>query len=121
MEYNLNRIWTLVALAAFGAALALLIGFPMAAVGVLAGLPVGIINYFVMFTVRRRMAEAGSGQVDAGAMMQRTMLRLLLSATALLLASMLGPEFLIGTLVGVVMEVFSYFGDAMRMFFGRKE
>lgn len=40
---------------------------------------------------------------------------------ALLLASTLGPEFLIGALVGIVLEVLSYFGDAMRMFFGRKE
>lgn len=120
MEYTFNRIWILVALAAFGAALALLLGFPMAAAGVLAGLPVGIINYLMMFTLRRQMAEAGGAQVNAGAMMQRTMMRLLLSATALLLASLLGPEFLIGALVGIVLEVFSYFGDAMRMFFGRK-
>ena len=89
----------------------------MAAAGVLAGLPVGIINYLMMFTVRRQMAEAGGGKVDAGAMVQRTMLRLLLSATALLLASLLGPEFLIGALVGIVTEVFSYFKDAMRYVF----
>lgn len=113
----MNRIWTLAALAAFAAAVALFVGFPMAAAGVLAGLPVAIINYWMMFTVRRQLAEAGGGKVDLGPVVQRSLLRLLLSAAALLLASLLGPEFLIGALVGIVMEVFSYFKDAIRMFF----
>lgn len=103
------------------AALAYFVGFPMAALGVLAGLPVGLINYQMMFAVRQQLASGGDAGQQAGALMQRTMLRLLLSAGALLLASALGPEFLIGALVGIVLEVLSYFGDAMRMFFGRKE
>ena len=41
MEYTLNRIWTLVAMAAVAAAVALVVGFPMTAAGVLAGLPIG--------------------------------------------------------------------------------
>lgn len=94
----------------------------MAAAGVLAGMPVGLLNYQMMFAVRRRLAEGdGDTSQQASALMQRTMLRLLLSAGALLLASTLGPEFLIGVLVGVVLEVLSYFGDAMKLFFGRKE
>lgn len=123
MEYTLNRVWTLAALAALAAALALVLGFPMAAAGVAAGLPVGIVNYLMMFSVRRQMAAAGTGKADAGPLVQRSMLRLLLSATALLLASLLGPEFLIGALIGIVTEIFSYFKDAIQMFMalGRKE
>jgi len=86
-------------------------------------LPVGIVNYLMMFSVRRQMAAAGTGKADAGPLVQRSMMRLLLSATALLLASLLGPEFLIGALIGIVTEIFSYFKDAIQMFMalGRKE
>lgn len=116
---NVDRRWTLIALGAVSAVAAYVIGFPMAAAGVMAGMPVGLINYQMMFTVRQRLADGSSASEQAGALMQRTMLRLLLSAGALLLASLLGPEFVVGVLVGVVLEVLSYFGDAMRMFLGR--
>lgn len=117
----MNRIWTLVAMAAVAAAVALVVGFPMTAAGVLAGLPIGIINYVMMYRVRQRMEHSGGGKADMGLMMQRSMLRLLFSVAALLLASMLGPEFLIGALIGIVTEVFSYFKDAMRLLLARKE
>lgn len=119
MEYTRSRIWTLVALAAVAAAAALVLGFPMAAAGVTAGLPVAIVNYLMMFSVRQQMGAGG--KFAAGPMVQRSMLRLLLAAGAIMLASLVGPEFMIGVLVGVVTEVFSYFKDAMRMFFARKE
>lgn len=118
---KLDRRLTLLALGGVSALAAYVIGFPRAAAGVLAGMPVGLINYQMMFSVRERFGEAGSTSELASALMQRTMLRLLLSAGALLLASTLGPEFLIGVLVGVVLEVLSYFGDAFKLFFGRKE
>ena len=123
MEYTLNRVWTLAALAALAAALAPVLGSRTAAAGVAAGLPVGIVNYLVMCSVRRQMAAAGTGKADAGPLVQRSMMRLLLSATALLLASLLGPEFLIGALIGIVTEIFSYFKDAIQIFMalGRKE
>ena len=69
MEYTLNRVWTLAALAALAAALALVLGFPMAAAGVAAGLPVGIVNYLMMFSVgggwRGGHRQGGCGAVGA--------------------------------------------------------
>lgn len=119
MEYTLNRIWTIVAMAVVAALAALAVGYPMAAAGVAAGLPVGIINYLMMYRVRQRLGQDG-GKNDAALIAQRSMLRLLLSAGALLLAARLGPAFLIGALIGVVLEVFSYFADAVRVFSGRR-
>lgn len=119
MEYTRNRIWTLAALAAVAAVAALALGFPMTAAGVVAGLPVAIVNYLMMFSVRRQVSDGG--KFEAGPMISRSMLRLLFAAGAIMLASLVSAEFMIGVLVGVITEVFSYFKDAMRMFFARKE
>lgn len=119
---SLDRRVTLIVLGAVCAIIAYFVGFPMTATGVLAGLPVGLINFQMLHSLRQRLAEAdGTTTEQASALAQRTMLRLLLSVGALLLASSLGPEFLIGVLIGVVLEVLSYFGDAMKLFFRHKE
>lgn len=116
---NFDRRLILIALGALSAIAAYVVGYPTTAAGVVAGMPIGLINYQMMFTVRQRLVEGNNAAEQAGALMQRTMLRLLLSAGSLLLASLVSPEFLVGVLVGVVLEVLSYFGDAMRMFLGR--
>lgn len=119
---SLDRRIVLVIFGAVLAAIAYGIGFPMTAVGVLAGLPIGLLNYQLMFSVRQQWAEAPSGQSGqfASALGQRTMLRLVLSGGALFLASTVSPEFLVGALVGIVIEMLSYFGDAFKVLISRK-
>ena len=104
--------------AAVAAGIALAAGFPKAALGVAAGLPVGIVNYYLMYTAMKRSAAAGQG--IGGGLLGRSFLRMVISLAALLLAARLGPEFLIGVLVGLVAEMFTYIGDAVRLVFSRR-
>lgn len=119
---SLDRRIVLAVLGAVLAGVAYGAGFPMAAVGVLAGLPIGLLNYQLMFSVQQQWAKAPSGHSGqyASALGQRMMLRLVISGGALYLASTVNPEFLIGALVGIVIEVLSYFGDAFKILFSRK-
>lgn len=120
MQLKNNRMWTLVGLALAASALAYVIGFPLAALGVLAGTPVGLVNFQLMNSVRQRMGSDESGESYGLLVMQRTLFRLLLSAGAIFAAALVGMEFVVGVLVGVVLEVLTYLGDALKMLFIRK-
>lgn len=117
---SLDRRIILIVLGAVLALIAYFVGFPMTALGVLAGLPVGLLNYQMVFAVRQQWTQAEQGQAgeQASALAQRMMLRLVISGAALFFASQLGAEFLIGVLIGVVIEMLSYMQDAFRTFFG---
>lgn len=120
MEYTVNRIWAMAAIAAVAAAAAVAAGFPVFAAGVAAGLPVGIVNYVMTQRLRQQLDRDGGREIGT-LIAQRTTLRMVLSVCALLLASRLGPDFLVGVLVGLVLEVFTYLKDAARLLSGRRE
>lgn len=115
--YNPQRIVWIAMTAVIASGAAYLAGFPKASIGVLCGAPVGMLNFYLMYTASKKQTEkAVKGQIDMG-LMQRSLMRIVISMGALLLALRFGPEFLIGTLVGVVAEMITYMGDAARLFF----
>ena len=116
--YTAGRLGAMALAAAIAAGIALAAGFPRAALGAVAGLPVAIVNYYLMYAAVKRSASAGQG--IGGGLLGRSFLRMVISMAALLLAARLGPEFLIGVLVGLVAEVVTYIGDAVRLVFSRR-
>lgn len=101
-----DRVWSLVAIGATAALIAALLGHGAAARGVLAGTPVGVLNHGLT-----RLAAARWRGPSAGAaawMMGASALRLVVAGAALVWAATRGPEFLIGVLVGLLVDVLDH-------------
>lgn len=101
-----DRVWSLLAIGAVAALAAALMGYGAAARGVLAGTPVGVLNHGLT-----RLAAARWHGPSAGAaawMMGASALRLVVAGAALVWAAMRGPEFLIGVLVGLLVDVLDH-------------
>lgn len=118
-SYTIGRIGMMAATAAIAAGIGFALGFPMAALGAIAGLPVGIINYALMYSAVKRTAATGEKGIGTG-VLNRSFLRMVISMVALLLAARLGPEFLIGVLIGLIAEMVTYIGDVARFLFNRR-
>lgn len=101
-----GRFWALGALGVGVAALAGLLGWRRAALGVLVGLPVGLFNHGLAgLAVRcwdRRPARGAAWVMGAFS------LRMVLAGALLWWAAGRGPEFLVGALVGVIVEMLDY-------------
>ncbi|MBO8142652.1 MAG: ATP synthase subunit I [Firmicutes bacterium] len=119
MESRRSRLRAMAVAGLVVAVAALAAGFPKAALGVLAGMPVGAVNYWLTSSSLGR----GQGALDPRAsarLMQRNLLRQALAVAALVAAAPMGIEFLLGVLAGVVTEMLTYFWDAAREALGRK-
>lgn len=111
-------------------AIAWIVDFPVAALGVLAGVPVSLLNHWLMrhgmqqAQLTQRAREEAGEEVSAGAaqfeVLKWSLLRLVVSIVALLAANKVGPEFMVGALAGLLAEMFTYVGDAFQMFAGLK-
>lgn len=101
------------------AVLAFVTGLRGAAAGILAGLPVSLVNHYLVFSAMQSLGQ----RPDPGAgtrVVMRTLLRLVLSIIMLVAAAPLGLEVLLGVLTGLLAEVWVYFGDAVRAALGHK-
>lgn len=100
-----ERTWLLAVIGLGEALAAAMLGFPDAALGVVAGLPVGMANHWVTRLAMRRWQSGGRGAVwVAGG----SLLRLALAAGLLWWASGRGLAFLIGVLAGLLVEAVGY-------------
>lgn len=111
------RTWLLALIGGAEALLATLLGYPAAAQGILAGMPVGIVNHWLTQVAVRRWQGAAGG---AGWVLGSSMLRLALAAALLWWASTRGLAFLLGTLAGLLVEVAGYLVTAPRCIRQRK-
>lgn len=101
------------------AAVAYALGYPRAAAGVLAGGALGLINYGAL----RKLVAGGSELTPRGTqalLLLRSVGRMVVSWGALLLAVPFGLEAVFGVLIGLLLEIGTYYGDVLRLIIGRR-
>lgn len=99
------------------AAIAFGLGYDRAALGVIAGSLVGLLNYYLIYSAAS--AADGAGREMQARLLLRSLSRMGISMLALLVALRFGPEFLIGALAGILSETATYMGDAVLLMFKR--
>lgn len=119
VEHRWGRLRVILFIGIGCAALAFVVGLRGAAAGILAGLPVSLVNHFLVFTAMRGLGDPQDPRAGYR-LMQRMLLRLVLAVVMLLAAAPLGLEVLLGVLTGLLAEVLVYFGDAFRAALGHK-
>lgn len=92
---------------------AALAGFPRAAVGVVAGLPVSLFNFWLVASVVGDRPGLTPRQMQ-NIFMRRALLRLAISIAVLLVSLAGGVEFLFGMAVGLSVQMFSSIFDFIR-------
>jgi hypothetical protein len=107
--------WALVLiLATIAAFLASLLGGKPAAWGVVAGAPVGWLNYLVT-CVGLQNAAATKAAAGVWPLLAAVMFRKVTGIVALLLAATQGAEFLLGVLAGLLFELVAHCVDPLRL------
>lgn len=109
-EPTQKRFVTIAVLAVMAAALAFGLGFRLLAGGVLAGAVLGLINYGLTRVTLRRL-EQGPGPEAQWALVKRSLGRMGLSMAGLLAALPFGVEAVLGVLIGLLLEMTTYFLD----------
>lgn len=108
----IGLLTALMAVAAFG------FGFPVAALGVIAGGLVGQFNYWLSRRALRQLqVDPKAGSV---AVMTRSFTRLGLSAASLFAAMPFGSEAIFGVFAGLMLELLTYFGEIF-LFIARRK
>ncbi|KKM10791.1 hypothetical protein SY88_11955 [Clostridiales bacterium PH28_bin88] len=96
-------------------AAAYLLGFPQAALGVTAGLPVGFLNYWLVASAIQK-APAGDPMRAQAVFMGRAMSRMLIAMVTLGVAALVGVEFVVGVAMALATQMLTYFIDAWQVF-----
>ncbi|MHB1125884.1 MAG: ATP synthase subunit I [Bacillota bacterium] len=83
------------------------------ALGILSGTPVGVFNYWMV-------ASAVGGHTEdprraQNRFMGRALLRMGISMVALLMAAFVGPDFMIGVLIALILQMLTYFWDISKI------
>lgn len=112
--YTPQRLVLMTTLAAVLAPLAYLLGFMDAAVGIVAGTPVAMLN-FRMTWLGLTASNRISGPKSAGVLWQCSLLRLLLDVLCLTAAAFISAEFVLGVLTGLLLELMTYYVDAVKV------
>lgn len=84
-----------------------LIGQPGAALGTLAATPAAMFNHWFLAKI---LAEPG---VETKRIVVRTLLRTAIACTALFIGAQFGVDVMLGVLLGLNIEVLTYFGEAL--------
>ncbi|HHX50402.1 MAG TPA: hypothetical protein GX711_03060 [Clostridia bacterium] len=101
--------------AGFSSAILLACGFTEAAFGVWLGAAVGIFNYrLVVKVVLDQSLDPETKKQNR--FMKRYLLRLLFSAVVLGTAVFIGTDFLLGVLLGLLLEMLTYILEAFKLF-----
>ena len=115
--YSLRRLGWIAVTAGILSVSAFALGFTQAGFGGLAATPVAMFNAYLIFAAVQR--PASSNREIQVCIAKRTVLRMGLSIVVLLISLQFGVEFLIGALLGIVSEMWTYMGDAIRLMFTR--
>ncbi len=86
------------------------------AMGILAGTPVGIFNYWLV-TGAAEDKLLGSARRSQAVFLRRALYRWVIDFGALLAASTIGGSFLIGVVIGLALQVFAHMIDALSLSF----
>jgi hypothetical protein len=100
-----------------GAVCALLlfgVGLRAAAGGLLLGTLIGLLNYGISYACLQRAAHKSSAR-SVVALWPVSSLRLICAMLALVAAAQYGPQFLLGTLGGILLELVTYHIDLVRL------
>lgn len=101
------------AIAAYG------LGYPRAAAGVVVGGALGLLNYSLL----RKLVAGGAELTPRGTqvvLLMRSVGRMVVSWGALLLAVPFGIEAVFGVLIGLVLEIGTYYGDVLMLIIRRR-
>ena len=112
-----KRFKIIIILAAIISVLTFVFGFREFAVGVLIATPLGIINYWIMWDGIQREQ---TGKNTMKTIFLRSLVRLLISGAALILAIQISFQFLFGVMVGLFLHLFTYASDVIDIVTGKK-
>lgn len=109
IDFTPRQLGRMGAIGLVGSAAALFGGYADVALGLVAGTAISLLKYYLGLSALRR------GEVLAPQAAQRLLLRSVawrhgLSFVSLIAASPLGPEFLMGLVLGLTLEVYTYIG-----------
>lgn len=113
-----GRLISIAGVSVAAAALAFGLGYDRAALGALAGAPIGMLNFYLTFSASLQGGEGERAPSPVNIYL-RSLMRMAISMIALLVALRFGPEFLIGALAGILSETATYTGDAVRLMLKR--
>lgn len=112
-RYSMGRLRWIAATAGLGALIALALGNTQVALGAVCATPVGMLNYYLM--ARAVQSEADEPKVLQARILKYSLVRMFVSAIALFVAFGFGVDVMIGALIGVTAEMFTYMGDTLRL------
>jgi len=114
-----KRTVAMAVLGLIAVAVALGIGYPRAAAGVAVGACLGLVHYELL----RRLIIRGTEPTPRSAqavLFMRSVGRMVVSWLALVLAIPFGLETVFGVLVGVLLEIATYYGDVLLFILRRR-
>lgn len=113
--YKDTRLKYILALALISTAISQFFGFTQLALGILVGSPVGIFNYWLMWDALKKVNKE-SNKIFLG----RSLMRMIISLLALILAMKVGTEFILGVMIGLFLHLLTYFNDVANILTGKK-
>ncbi len=114
-----RRLKFIIILAVVVSSLTYILGMKELAVGVLVGTPLGIFNYWMMWDAVQKgqnLANKEANRMFFG----RSLVRMVLSIIALILALQVGVYFLLGVMVGLFLHLSTYSADVLNILKGKK-
>lgn len=118
-EVSPKRTVVMAVLGLVAVAVALGIGYPRAAAGVAVGGSLGLINY----GLTRRLVAGGAELTPRGTqalLLMRSVGRMVISWLALVLAVPFGLDAVFGVLIGLLLEIATYYGDVVMLIARRR-
>lgn len=114
-----RRLKFIIILAAAVSALTYILGFSELAVGVLAGTPVGIFNYWMMWDAVQKGTNQANKDVNK-IFLGRSLIRMVISIISLIIAVQVGIYFLFGVMIGLFLHLLTYASDVFDILMGTK-
>jgi hypothetical protein len=109
-SYSLRRLSHMCTWAAVAVLVACLLGFREAAWGIVAGTPVGLFNYLLSYFGLQKALSTRAEKVSL-LLVGSTIFRLLIDMAVLVLAVKVGVQFVLGVLLGLLMELVTHYVD----------
>lgn len=112
-RYSMGRLRWIAAIAGLGALIAFALGNSEVALGAVFASPVGMLNYYLM--ARAVQSHADEPKVLQTRILRYSLVRMFVSALTLFIAFGFGVDVMLGALIGVTAEMFTYMGDTLRL------
>ncbi|KUO51291.1 MAG: hypothetical protein APF76_17590 [Desulfitibacter sp. BRH_c19] len=114
-----RRLKFIIILAVIVSSLIYLFGMNELAVGVLVGTPLGVFNYWMMWDAVQKGQTLENKEANK-MFFGRSLIRLVLSIIALILALQVGVYFLLGVMIGLFLHLSTYSIDVLNILRGKK-